>query len=114
MAEFDAQIETAIQPFRGILQRLTAIPGISRVSTEQGYVSTGAVSAAESTTRTEESDCGRGRVDLDGGLSLDCDGQEYRDLGHDYFIRRDSHRVAQRLAKRIRELGYEVQISKAA
>jgi hypothetical protein len=42
------------------------------------------------------------------------DGQEYRDLGQYYFVRRDSDRMAQRLAKRIRELGYEVQITKAA
>jgi transposase len=42
------------------------------------------------------------------------DKAEYRDLGPDYFVRRDSARVAQRLARRIRELGYEVQIQKAA
>jgi len=38
----------------------------------------------------------------------------YHDLGPDYFVRRDSARVAERLARRIRELGYEVQIQKAA
>lgn len=42
------------------------------------------------------------------------DKAEYRDLGHDYFIRRDSGRMATRLARRIRDLGYEVQIQKAA
>jgi transposase len=42
------------------------------------------------------------------------DKAEYRDLGPDYFVRRDSARVVQRLARRIRELGYEVQIQKAA
>jgi transposase len=41
-------------------------------------------------------------------------GVEYRDLGGDYFRRRDSERVAQRLARRIRELGYDVNISKVA
>lgn len=38
----------------------------------------------------------------------------YRDLGPDHFVRRDGARVAERLARRIRELGYEVQIQKAA
>lgn len=42
------------------------------------------------------------------------DKAEYRDLGPDHFTRRDSARVAQRLARRIRQLGYEVQIQKAA
>jgi transposase len=42
------------------------------------------------------------------------DKAKYRDLGPDYFVRRDSARVAEQLAKRIRELGYEVQIQKAA
>ncbi|HTP28137.1 MAG TPA: transposase [Anaeromyxobacteraceae bacterium] len=38
---------------------------------------------------------------------------ECRDLGPDYFVRRDTVRVAERLADGIRELGYEVQIQKA-
>jgi transposase len=42
------------------------------------------------------------------------DGVDYRDLGDDYFMRRDSERVALRLAKRIRRLGFDVIISKAA
>jgi len=42
------------------------------------------------------------------------DRQKYRDLGGEYFRKRDSERIALRLAKRIRELGYEVKISKAA
>ena len=38
----------------------------------------------------------------------------YRDLGPLYFARLDQERTAQRLVRRIKELGYEVQISKAA
>ncbi|HEY2105768.1 MAG TPA: IS110 family transposase, partial [Candidatus Binataceae bacterium] len=38
----------------------------------------------------------------------------YRDLGPQYFSRLDQDRTAQRLVRRIKELGYEVQISKAA
>jgi transposase len=38
----------------------------------------------------------------------------YHDLGADHFTRRDSGRVAERLARRIRDLGYDVQIHKAA
>jgi hypothetical protein len=38
----------------------------------------------------------------------------HRGLGALYFIRADQERTAQRLARRIKELGYEVQIRKAA
>ena len=38
----------------------------------------------------------------------------YRDLGALYFVRTDKERTAQRLARRIKELGYEVEIRKAA
>jgi len=39
---------------------------------------------------------------------------DYRDLGADYFTRRDKARVAHRLAARIRDLGYEVELREAA
>jgi transposase len=42
------------------------------------------------------------------------DNAAYHDLGPDHFVRRDATRIAQRLASRIRALGYEVQIQKAA
>lgn len=42
------------------------------------------------------------------------DGVTYRELGPDHFIERDRTRVAERLARRIRELGYEVAIKQAA
>ena len=38
----------------------------------------------------------------------------YRDLGNFYFDRLDRDRAAQRLTRRLRELGYEVNIKKAA
>jgi hypothetical protein len=38
----------------------------------------------------------------------------YRELGPDHFVERDRTRVAERLARRIRELGYEVTIKQAA
>jgi len=38
----------------------------------------------------------------------------YHELGPDHFVKRDRSRVAQRLAHRIRELGYEVTIRPAA
>ena len=41
-------------------------------------------------------------------------GVEYHDLGGDYFRKRDSEKIAQRLARRIRELGYDVSMSKVA
>ena len=42
------------------------------------------------------------------------DGVSYHDLGADYFVQRDRTRVAERLAQRIRELGYDVTIQQAA
>jgi transposase len=176
VGEFDAQIERAIQPFRGIVEWLTTIPGISRVSA-QGLVgeigvemdrfptvghlvswaglcprldeSAGKhrstrvrkasswlkpllVQCAWAATRSKDTylqaqylrlKARRGPKKavvavaasiLTAAYHLIRDGQEYRDLGHDYFTRRDSDRIAQRLAKRIRQLGYEVQIIKAA
>ena len=42
------------------------------------------------------------------------DGVSYRELGPDHFVERDRTRIAQRLARQIRELGYEVTIREAA
>jgi transposase len=42
------------------------------------------------------------------------DGRDYRDLGPTHLSRRDRSHVAARLARRIRELGYDVQIRPAA
>lgn len=42
------------------------------------------------------------------------DGVTYRDLGSAYFDRRDKAKLAQRLARRIKDLGYEVQLNVAA
>jgi transposase len=42
------------------------------------------------------------------------DGVSYRDLGPDYFVHRDRSRVANRLVRRIQELGYKVTIHDAA
>jgi hypothetical protein len=43
-----------------------------------------------------------------------ADGAFYHDLGNDHFARRDPARVAQKLADRIRNLGYQVDIKVAA
>jgi transposase len=42
------------------------------------------------------------------------DGVEYRELGADYFIPRDRLKVAKRLAARIQELGFDVQLQAVA
>lgn len=42
------------------------------------------------------------------------DGVEYRDLGADHFVKRDETKVVERLTRRIKELGYEVEVKKAA
>jgi transposase len=42
------------------------------------------------------------------------DGVTYRELGSAYFDRRDKTKLAQRLARRIKDLGYEVHLNVAA
>jgi transposase len=42
------------------------------------------------------------------------DGVEYRELGADYFERRDKQKVVQRLVRRLEELGCQVQVGVAA
>lgn len=42
------------------------------------------------------------------------DGTAYRELGPDYFDRRDKAKLVQRLARRIKDLGYDVQLNIAA
>lgn len=41
------------------------------------------------------------------------DGVPYHDLGPDHFVERDRDRAANHLARRIRDLGYEVDIKRA-
>jgi transposase len=42
------------------------------------------------------------------------DGVVYRELGQAYFDRRDEAKLARRLARRIKDLGYEVQLNMVA
>ena len=42
------------------------------------------------------------------------DGVDYRELGPDHFVERDRSRTVERLARRIRDLGYEITIKQAA
>ena len=42
------------------------------------------------------------------------DGTFYQDLGPDYRGRKNPERTAQNLAKRLRSLGYDVELKKAA
>jgi len=42
------------------------------------------------------------------------DGVAYRDLGHDYFDRIDKAKVAQRMVRRLNELGFHVDLKEAA
>jgi transposase len=176
VAEFDEQIGRAIQPFRGTVERLTAIPGISWISASVLVAEIGLemerfptpghlVSWAGLCPRLDES-AGHQRSTrirkgacwlkpvlvqsawaamrskntylqaqylrlksrrgpkkavvavaasiLVSAYQMIRTGQEYRDLGNNYFMKRDANRMVNRLAKRIRELGYDVAISKTA
>ena len=42
------------------------------------------------------------------------EGLDYKDLGPAHFLQKDKTRIARRLANRLRELGYEVDIKAAA
>jgi transposase len=176
VAEFEERIEQSLVPFRAELERLMAIPGISRTSAAVLLAEIGVEMAQFPTAghllswaglcpRLDES-AGRVRSTrvrkgapwlkpvlvqcawaaarsrhtylqaqflrlksrrgakkaavavaasiLTAAYHVLRDGVEYRDLGRDYFDRRDSARLAQRLTRRLRELGYDVQIQKAA
>jgi transposase len=42
------------------------------------------------------------------------DGTFHQDLGADFLVKRDKARAAERLAKRIKELGYDVRLTATA
>jgi transposase len=176
VAEFEGRIEQSLVPFRDELERLMAIPGISRTSAGVLLAEIGVEMAQfptaghllswaglcprldESAGRVRSTRVRKGAPWLKPVL-VQCawaaartrrsylqaqflrlksrrgakkaavavaasilttayhvlrDGVEYRDLGRDYFDRRDHARLARRLTRRLRELGYEVQIQKAA
>jgi transposase len=174
--QFDQEIERVIQPFRDAVERLTGVPGISRVSAaavvaeiglqmEQfgtvGHLLSWAtlcprldesagrmrctrvrpgatwlkpmlVQCAWAAVRTKGSYLGAQYLRLKGRRGpkkaivavaasmltaiyyMLKHGVEYRDLGGDYFQKQDPGKAAERLARRIRELGYDITISKAA
>jgi transposase len=176
IAEFDAQIEAALEPFRDCVERLTTIPGVSRLAAEIVIAEIGTdmtrfptaghlASWAGMCPRLDESAGKHRSTRLRKGapwlktVLVQCawaaanskgtylqaqflrlksrrgpkkaavavaasiltaayhilrDSTPYQDLGPDHFIRRDHDRVARRLVHRIEELGYHVEISKAA
>jgi transposase len=176
VAEFEAQIEAALQPFQAAFEHLLTIPGVSKTAAHVILAEIGAEMSCFPTaghllswaglcpTLNESAGKVMSRRLRKGApwlktLLVQCawaaahsknnylhaqflrlrvrrgpkkavvavaasiltiayhllrDRAPYRDLGPRYFTRLDRDRTAQRLARRIRELGYEVQISKAA
>jgi transposase len=176
VAEFEAQIEAALQPFQAAIEHLLTIPGVSKTAAHVILAEIGAEMSCFPTaghllswaglcpTLNESAGKVMSRRLRKGApwlktLLVQCawaaahsknnylhaqflrlrarrgpkkavvavaasiltiayhllrDRAPYRDLGPRYFTRLDRDRTAQRLARRIRELGYEVQISKAA
>jgi len=176
MADFDAQIEGCLAPFVEAVDRLTTIPGISRLAAEVLVAEIGVdmsrfqtvghlLSWAGMCPRMDES-AGKHRSNrlrkgdvwlkqvlvqcawaaarskdtylkaqflriksrrgpkkaavavgasiLTAAYFMLRDGTSYNELGGDYFLRRDETRVAYRLTQRLKALGYEVEIRKAA
>ena len=176
ITDFDARIEAALEPFRDIIDRLKAIPGLSETSaqillaeigTDMSQFQTAGhlLSWAGLVPRLDESAGKRRSTRVKKGapwlkpVLVQCawaasrkkssyfqaqflrlksrsgpkkavvavaasilttayhmmaDGTCYQDLGHDHFARRDPARAAQKLADRIRNLGYQVDIRAAA
>jgi len=177
VAEFEAQIEAALAPFRAAAERLKTIPGVGAIAAQVMVAELGVEMSQFSTVGHLRSWAGLcPRLDESAGIVrsrrlrkgapwlkpvlVQCawaairskkhnylraqffrlrahrgpkkaavavaasiltsayfllrDQVPYRDLGGQYFARRDADRTAQRLARRIRELGYQVEIRKAA
>ena len=177
VAEFEAQIEAALAPFRAAAERLMTIPGISATAAQviiaeigvdmrrfktvghlrswaglcpqlnesagkvrsrslrngAPWLKTVLVQCAWAATKSKRHNylgaqflrlrARRGPKKavlavaasiLTAAYFLLRDEVPYRDLGANYFIRVDQDRTAQRLARRIRQLGYEVELRKAA
>lgn len=176
VAEFETRIEALLEPFRGDIERLTTIPGISTTAAQILLAEIGAdmtvfpsaghlLSWAGLCPRLDESAGKHRSTRLRKGapwlkpVLVQCawaaartkntylqaqflrlkarrgpkkaavavaasiltaayhmlrDRLDYQDLGPAHLARRDSARVAARLARRIRELGYDVEIRAAA
>lgn len=177
VAEFEAQIEAALAPFRAAAERLMTIPGVSAIAAhvmiaEIGvdmrqfptvghlrswaglcpqlnenagkvrsrtlrkgapWLKTVLVQCAWAACNSKQHNYLRAQFlrlrarrgpkkaviavaasILTAAYFLLRDQVPYRDLGPQYFARLDQDRTAQRLARRIRELGYDVEIRKAA
>jgi transposase len=176
IAAFEAQIGTALQPFRQAAERLATIPGVStiaahvivaevgidmarfptvrhliswaglcprldesagktrsrRVRKGAPWLKTVLVQCAWAATRTKgtylqaqyhrvKSRRGAKRAVvavaasiLTAAYHIIQDGVVYRDLGGDYFTQRDKLKVAQRLTRRLKDLGYDVELRAAA
>jgi len=175
IAQLDQQIESAMEPFRPIVKRLTAMPGFSEVSapallgeigvdmtrfpTHRHLVSwarlcprldesagkvhstrtlkgaawtkTLMTQAAWAAVRTNNSyyqaqfqrlRARRGAKKAIVAVAASMltavyfmirDNTEYRDLGRDYFQRRDRSKAARRFVAQLQRLGYNVQITEA-
>lgn len=174
--QFEAQIEVALAPFRGAVERLVTIPGVSTIAAHVIIAEIGADMSCFPTAAHLRSWAGLSpKLDQSAGkvlsrrlrkgapwlkpMLVQCawaaarsknnylsaqfvriksrrgpkkavmavaasiltaayhllrDQTDYRDLGNSYFDRLDRNRAAQRLTRRLRELGYEVEIRKAA
>jgi transposase len=176
IAAFEAEIGTALEPFRQAAERLATIPGVSTIAAQVIVAEVGIDMARFPTVRHLISWAGLcPRLDESAGKTrsrrvrkgapwlktvlVQCawaasrtkgtylqaqyhrvksrrgpkravvavaasiltaayhilqDGVVYRDLGGDYFTQRDKLKVAQRLARRLKDLGYEVELRATA
>jgi transposase len=127
IAVFDAQIGAVLEPFRAAADRLVSIPGVSDVTAQVIVAEIGIDMTRFPTVRHLISWAGlkgrRGAMKAIVAVAASIptaayymlrDGVTYREPGPDYFDRRDRTKLAHRLARRIKDLGFEVQLNAAA
>ena len=71
------------------------------------------ISAPEGPARSEEGDRGSRCLHVDLACYMLRDEKDYDDLGGRYLADRDKHRIAQRLLRRLHDLGVEVEVKAA-
>jgi hypothetical protein len=81
---------------------------------QQRRLSARAVSHDQIAARTQEGDHGGSGFNNNRRLSPHARAGTYKELGPVYLLRLDRERAATRLTQRLRDLGYEVELRKAA
>jgi hypothetical protein len=80
---------------------------------DQEHVPSSPVSPPPGTAWSKEGDHRRCRFDATAAYHILRDGVPYKDLGPEYFTRRNKEHAAKRLKKRLEDLGFTVEVRPA-